>query len=59
MDVMVADVSSAFCKMDVLVWTTIVPLRKLIVVLLFLRNFCMRHVFRHSQLLRRLSDFDE
>jgi hypothetical protein len=41
----VADVSRAFCKMDVLVRTTVVALRKLITVLLFLRNFCMRHVF--------------
>jgi hypothetical protein len=44
--------------MDVLVRTTVVALQKLITVLLFLRNFGMRHVFRHSQLLRRLSDFN-
>jgi hypothetical protein len=54
----VADVSRAFCKMDVLMWTTVMALWKLIAVLLFLRNFCMRPVFQHSQLLHRLLDFD-
>jgi hypothetical protein len=44
--------------MDVLVRTTVVALQKLITVLLFLRNFGIRHVFQHSQLLRRLSDFN-
>jgi hypothetical protein len=46
-----------FCKMDVLMWTTVMALRKLITVLLLLRNFCVRLVFRHSQLLRHLLDF--
>jgi hypothetical protein len=54
----IADVSRDFCKMDVLVWPTIMALLELIAALLFLRNFCMRPVFRHSQLLHHLLDFD-